>query len=109
MNTGKILRGKIQRVPQVPWRVCGRSPSSCPKLGIFFPEILASVVTGQHRCLLTSISLCLPLSVQVEKRLELVKQVSHSTHKKLTACLQGQQGAEADKRSVSTLCRAQAA
>uniref|UniRef100_A0A452RPY1 Rho GTPase-activating protein 44 n=1 Tax=Ursus americanus TaxID=9643 RepID=A0A452RPY1_URSAM len=39
--------------------------------------------------------------LQVEKRLELVKQVSHSTHKKLTACLQGQQGAEADKRSVS--------
>ncbi|KAM9209898.1 rho GTPase-activating protein 44 isoform 3-T3 [Dugong dugon] len=37
--------------------------------------------------------------LQVEKRLELVKQVSHSTHKKLTACLQGQQGTEADKRS----------
>ncbi|NXH92083.1 RHG44 protein, partial [Edolisoma coerulescens] len=36
---------------------------------------------------------------QVEKRLELVKQVSHSTHKKLTACLQGQQGLDADKRS----------
>uniref|UniRef100_A0A672V232 BAR domain-containing protein n=1 Tax=Strigops habroptila TaxID=2489341 RepID=A0A672V232_STRHB len=35
----------------------------------------------------------------VEKRLELVKQVSHSTHKKLTACLQGQQGLDADKRS----------
>uniref|UniRef100_A0A8C1JM08 Rho GTPase-activating protein 44 n=1 Tax=Cyprinus carpio TaxID=7962 RepID=A0A8C1JM08_CYPCA len=30
--------------------------------------------------------------LQVEKRLDLVKQVSHSTHKKLTACLQGQQG-----------------
>lgn len=38
--------------------------------------------------------------LQVEKRLELVKQVSHSTHKKLTACLQGQQGVEVDKRSV---------
>uniref|UniRef100_A0A671QIJ7 BAR domain-containing protein n=1 Tax=Sinocyclocheilus anshuiensis TaxID=1608454 RepID=A0A671QIJ7_9TELE len=36
----------------------------------------------------------------VEKRLELVKQVSHSTHKKLTACLQGQQGVDVDKRSV---------
>lgn len=36
----------------------------------------------------------------MEKRLELVKQVSHSTHKKLTACLQGQQGVDADKRSV---------
>ncbi|NXL73478.1 RHG44 protein, partial [Leptocoma aspasia] len=39
------------------------------------------------------------ISLQVEKRLELVKQVSHSTHKKLTACLQGQQGLDADKRS----------
>ncbi|XP_038598775.1 rho GTPase-activating protein 44 isoform X3 [Tachyglossus aculeatus] len=37
--------------------------------------------------------------LQVERRLELVKQVSHSTHKKLTACLQGQQGVETDKRS----------
>ncbi|XP_078081567.1 rho GTPase-activating protein 44-like isoform X3 [Mustelus asterias] len=37
--------------------------------------------------------------LQVEKRLELVKQVTHSTHKKLTACLQGQQGVDADKRS----------
>ncbi|TSO37062.1 Rho GTPase-activating protein 44 [Bagarius yarrelli] len=39
---------------------------------------------------------------KVEKRLDLVKQVSHSTHKKLTACLQGQQGAEVDKRSVKS-------
>ncbi|XP_035526507.1 rho GTPase-activating protein 44-like [Morone saxatilis] len=38
--------------------------------------------------------------LQVEKRLELVKQVSHSTHKKLTACLQGQQGVDVDKKSV---------
>ncbi|XP_053715884.1 rho GTPase-activating protein 44-like isoform X6 [Synchiropus splendidus] len=38
--------------------------------------------------------------LQVEKRLELVKQVSHSTHKKLTACLQGQQGVDLDKKSV---------
>ncbi|XP_053310106.1 rho GTPase-activating protein 44 isoform X4 [Spea bombifrons] len=37
--------------------------------------------------------------LQVEKRLELVKQVTHSTHKKLTACLQGQQGTDTDKRS----------
>ncbi|XP_057681420.1 rho GTPase-activating protein 44 isoform X6 [Corythoichthys intestinalis] len=38
--------------------------------------------------------------LQAEKRLELVKQVSHSTHKKLTACLQSQQGVEVDKKSV---------
>ncbi|XP_029456175.1 rho GTPase-activating protein 44 isoform X2 [Rhinatrema bivittatum] len=37
--------------------------------------------------------------LQVEKRLELVKQVTHSTHKKLTACLQGHQGVDSDKRS----------
>uniref|UniRef100_A0A672YM89 Rho GTPase-activating protein 44 n=1 Tax=Sphaeramia orbicularis TaxID=375764 RepID=A0A672YM89_9TELE len=37
--------------------------------------------------------------VQVEKRLDLVKQVTHSTHKKLTACLQGQQGTDMEKRS----------
>uniref|UniRef100_A0A7N6BG69 Rho GTPase-activating protein 44 n=1 Tax=Anabas testudineus TaxID=64144 RepID=A0A7N6BG69_ANATE len=37
--------------------------------------------------------------LQVEKRLDLVKQVTHSTHKKLTACLQGQQGTDTEKRS----------
>ncbi|XP_072523814.1 rho GTPase-activating protein 44-like isoform X2 [Salminus brasiliensis] len=37
--------------------------------------------------------------------MELIKQVSHSTHKKLTACLQGQQGAEVDKRSVRSPLR----
>uniref|UniRef100_A0AAY4CTQ9 BAR domain-containing protein n=1 Tax=Denticeps clupeoides TaxID=299321 RepID=A0AAY4CTQ9_9TELE len=37
--------------------------------------------------------------LQVEKRLELVKQVCHGTHKKLTACLQGQQSQDVDKRS----------
>ncbi|XP_055751236.1 rho GTPase-activating protein 44-like isoform X5 [Salvelinus fontinalis] len=41
--------------------------------------------------------------LQVEKRLDLVKQVTHSTHKKLTACLQGQQGAEErEKKSVKS-------
>ncbi|XP_012726516.1 rho GTPase-activating protein 44 isoform X4 [Fundulus heteroclitus] len=40
--------------------------------------------------------------LQVEKRLDLVKQVTHSTHKKLTACLQGQQGAETEKKSVKS-------
>ncbi|XP_031723534.1 rho GTPase-activating protein 44 isoform X6 [Anarrhichthys ocellatus] len=38
----------------------------------------------------------------VEKRLDLVKQVTHSTHKKLTACLQGQQGTDMEKRSVKS-------
>uniref|UniRef100_A0A3Q2XV09 Rho GTPase activating protein 44 n=1 Tax=Hippocampus comes TaxID=109280 RepID=A0A3Q2XV09_HIPCM len=37
--------------------------------------------------------------LQVEKRLDLVKQVTHGTHKRLTACLQGQQGLDAEKKS----------
>nr|XP_057905653.1 rho GTPase-activating protein 44 isoform X7 [Doryrhamphus excisus] len=40
--------------------------------------------------------------LQVEKRLDLVKQVTHSTHKKLTACLQGQQGADVEKKSIKS-------
>ncbi|XP_008414362.1 rho GTPase-activating protein 44 isoform X3 [Poecilia reticulata] len=40
--------------------------------------------------------------LQVEKRLDLVKQVTHSTHKKLTACLQGQQGTDTEKKSVKS-------
>uniref|UniRef100_A0A1A8R8M7 Rho GTPase-activating protein 44 n=1 Tax=Nothobranchius rachovii TaxID=451742 RepID=A0A1A8R8M7_9TELE len=40
--------------------------------------------------------------LQVEKRLDLVKQVTHSTHKKLTGCLQGQQGTDTEKRSVKS-------
>uniref|UniRef100_A0A671LPN2 BAR domain-containing protein n=1 Tax=Sinocyclocheilus anshuiensis TaxID=1608454 RepID=A0A671LPN2_9TELE len=42
---------------------------------------------------------------QVEKRLELVKQVSHSTHKKLTACLQGQQGVDQKKLPLTSLAQ----
>ncbi|XP_019740392.1 rho GTPase-activating protein 44-like isoform X4 [Hippocampus comes] len=40
--------------------------------------------------------------LQVEKRLDLVKQVTHGTHKRLTACLQGQQGLDAEKKSVKS-------
>uniref|UniRef100_A0A665U5P6 Rho GTPase-activating protein 44 n=1 Tax=Echeneis naucrates TaxID=173247 RepID=A0A665U5P6_ECHNA len=43
--------------------------------------------------------MCVSVLSQVEKRLDLVKQVTHSTHKKLTACLQGQQGTDVEKRS----------
>lgn len=46
--------------------------------------------------------LCICVLSQVEKRLDLVKQVTHSTHKKLTACLQGQQGTDTEKRSVKS-------
>ncbi|TRY86900.1 hypothetical protein DNTS_009021 [Danionella cerebrum] len=38
--------------------------------------------------------------LQAEKRLELVKQVSHSTHKRLAVCLQGQQCVEPDRRAA---------
>uniref|UniRef100_A0A8C8JXL7 Rho GTPase-activating protein 44 n=1 Tax=Oncorhynchus tshawytscha TaxID=74940 RepID=A0A8C8JXL7_ONCTS len=54
------------------------------RIGIEMPSLLSPVLLSVH---------------QVEKRLELVKQVSHSTHKKLTACLQGQQGVDVEKRS----------
>lgn len=49
-----------------------------------------------------ALSVCVCVLLQVEKRLDLVKQVTHSTHKKLTACLQGQQGADTEKRSVKS-------
>uniref|UniRef100_A0A674AFW9 Rho GTPase-activating protein 44 n=1 Tax=Salmo trutta TaxID=8032 RepID=A0A674AFW9_SALTR len=41
--------------------------------------------------------------LQVGKRLDLVKQVTHSTHKKLAACLQGQQGAEEREKKSKKL------
>lgn len=48
-------------------------------------------------------SLCLS-HVQIERRLELVRLVSHNTHKRLVSCLQSQLGTDAEKRQVrSTL------
>lgn len=36
--------------------------------------------------------------LQIEKRMELVRQVSHNAHKKLVLCLQGQLGTDSEKR-----------
>ncbi|KAI7797280.1 rho GTPase-activating protein 17a isoform X1 [Triplophysa rosa] len=36
--------------------------------------------------------------LQIERRMELVRVVSHNTHKKMAACLQGQIGTDAEKR-----------
>ncbi|XP_053716529.1 rho GTPase-activating protein 17a isoform X3 [Synchiropus splendidus] len=36
--------------------------------------------------------------LQIERRMELVRVVSHNTHKRMVACLQGHIGAEAEKR-----------
>uniref|UniRef100_A0A3Q2PVA4 Rho GTPase-activating protein 17 n=1 Tax=Fundulus heteroclitus TaxID=8078 RepID=A0A3Q2PVA4_FUNHE len=36
--------------------------------------------------------------LQIERRMELVRVVSHNTHKKMASCLQGHMGAEAEKR-----------
>lgn len=36
--------------------------------------------------------------LQIERRMELVRVVSHNTHKKMSACLQGQIGTDAEKR-----------
>lgn len=37
-------------------------------------------------------------SPQIERRMELVRAVSHNTHKRLVTCLQGQVGTDAEKR-----------
>lgn len=39
-------------------------------------------------------------SAQIERRMELVRVVSHNTHKRMVACLQGQIGTDAEKRHV---------
>lgn len=39
--------------------------------------------------------------LQVEQRLEPAKRAAHNVHKRLQACLQGQSGADMDKRVVS--------
>lgn len=43
----------------------------------------------------------LPCTSQVEQRLEPAKRAAHNVHKRLQACLQGQSGADMDKRVVS--------
>ncbi|KAK2488883.1 hypothetical protein MC885_013627 [Smutsia gigantea] len=40
---------------------------------------------------------------QVEQRLEPAKRAAHNIHKRLQACLQGQSGADMDKRVVSVV------
>ena len=42
-----------------------------------------------------------PWTSQVEQRLEPAKRAAHKVHKRLQACLQGQSGADMDKRVVS--------
>lgn len=37
---------------------------------------------------------------QIERRMELVRVVSHNTHKRMVSCLQGHIGADAEKRHV---------
>lgn len=46
-------------------------------------------------------SVPLPSTSQVEQRLEPAKRAAHNVHKRLQACLQGQSGADMDKRVVS--------
>lgn len=42
--------------------------------------------------------------IQIERRLENMRLVSHNAHKKLTMCLQGNVGTDAEKRHVSDSC-----
>lgn len=41
---------------------------------------------------------------QIERRLDAVRSMCHHSHKRLTACFQGQHGTDADKRHVSSRC-----
>lgn len=55
---------------------------------------------------LESLTFCVTscLRTQIERRMELVRLVSHNTHKRLVSCLQGQLGTDTEKRHVrSTL------
>uniref|UniRef100_A0A3Q1EZM8 Rho GTPase-activating protein 17 n=1 Tax=Acanthochromis polyacanthus TaxID=80966 RepID=A0A3Q1EZM8_9TELE len=45
----------------------------------------------------TDVKKCYALE-NIERRMELVRQVSHNTHKKLVSCLQGQLGTDTEKR-----------
>uniref|UniRef100_A0AAX7VEL2 Rho GTPase activating protein 17a n=1 Tax=Astatotilapia calliptera TaxID=8154 RepID=A0AAX7VEL2_ASTCA len=51
----------------------------------------------QKALYLPKISSCMSCA-QIERRMELVRVVSHNTHKKMVSCLQGHIGAEAEKR-----------
>lgn len=68
--------------------------------GLYRTGALMRVCRGSYQDV--PLRVCVRVLLQVEKRLDLVKQVTHSTHKKLTACLQGQQGADTEKRSVKS-------
>lgn len=50
-------------------------------------------------CFSVSILSC----AQIERRMELVRVVSHNTHKRMVSCLQGHIGADAEKRHVRPL------
>uniref|UniRef100_A0AAQ4QTA4 Rho GTPase-activating protein 17 n=1 Tax=Gasterosteus aculeatus aculeatus TaxID=481459 RepID=A0AAQ4QTA4_GASAC len=58
---------------------------------------LANQTVGR-RCDDTHPNLLLLSSAQIERRMELVRVVSHNTHKRMVSCLQGHIGAEAEKR-----------
>lgn len=63
--------------------------------------VLSVLFLPQQKALyLPKISSCMSCA-QIERRMELVRVVSHNTHKKMVSCLQGHIGAEAEKRHVS--------
>lgn len=55
---------------------------------------LVSMTVYLHLCL------CALYFLQIERRMENVRSVSHNVHKKMQLCLQGQAGADVDKRHV---------
>lgn len=44
------------------------------------------------------------LFCQIERRLDAVRSMCHHSHKRLTACFQGQHGMDAERRHVSIRC-----
>lgn len=62
-----------------------------------------TVWLGYFSCCYASVWLWFSIDIlycspQIERRLELVRAVSHNTHKRLVTCLQGQVGTDAEKR-----------
>lgn len=71
-----------------------------PQVSVFRWSTLCCPVLCAHRFSASVLS-----CAQIERRMELVRVVSHNTHKRMVSCLQGHIGADAEKRHVRPLTR----
>uniref|UniRef100_A0A8C5WVB5 SH3 domain binding protein 1 n=1 Tax=Laticauda laticaudata TaxID=8630 RepID=A0A8C5WVB5_LATLA len=69
-----------------------------PPLAVKRKKQLQAHITLRDRAEETSLKMMNETSSNVEQRIEPVKRAAHNVHKRLVACLQGQHGAELDKR-----------